>query len=147
MFTYTHCTPQGNMQTPVPYMVFRSANAPPETTEPRRTAKDEQPVRQLLDPTLFHAFSFTKNTTLALIAIHFNSPLSTLQDCRFAECFKSKKGRVHGYRRFTIMEHCRNPWHDDCKSNDIEVYIQFRGERRPICRRCWGRIAERDLEW
>ena len=45
------------------------------------------------------------------------------------------------------MEHCRNPWHKECKGNDIEVYILFRGERLPICRRCWTRLAEKDMEW
>jgi hypothetical protein len=45
------------------------------------------------------------------------------------------------------MERCQNPWHKDCRSNDIEVYIIVKGEKRPICRRCWGKIADKDLEW
>ncbi|MEM3622702.1 MAG: hypothetical protein QXZ02_00440 [Candidatus Bathyarchaeia archaeon] len=45
------------------------------------------------------------------------------------------------------MEHCKNPWNKECKSSDIEVYILFRGEKLPICRRCWSRIANKDLEW
>jgi hypothetical protein len=45
------------------------------------------------------------------------------------------------------MEHCKNPWEKDCKACDIEVYILFKGERLPICRRCWSRLAERDVEW
>jgi hypothetical protein len=46
-----------------------------------------------------------------------------------------------------IMERCRNPWHGECKGNDTEVYIQVAGEKLPICRRCWSRMAEKDLEW
>ncbi|HVP93418.1 MAG TPA: hypothetical protein VMS94_06745 [Acidobacteriota bacterium] len=45
------------------------------------------------------------------------------------------------------MEHCKNPWNRECKNNDIEVYILFKGARVPICRRCWTRIADKDLEW
>lgn len=45
------------------------------------------------------------------------------------------------------MEHCRNPWHDECPNSDIEVYIEWKGEKLPICRRCWGRIADEDREW
>lgn len=45
------------------------------------------------------------------------------------------------------MEHCRNPWQKECKENDIEVYILFRGERLPICRRCWSKLVDKDVEW
>ncbi|MCK4424212.1 hypothetical protein KAU93_00895 [Candidatus Bathyarchaeota archaeon] len=45
------------------------------------------------------------------------------------------------------MKHCRNPWNGRCKNTDITVYILFRGEKLPICRRCWRKIAEKDLEW
>ena len=45
------------------------------------------------------------------------------------------------------MEKCRNPWHKECQGNEIEVYIQVRGEKIPICRHCWSVIAEQDLEW
>jgi hypothetical protein len=45
------------------------------------------------------------------------------------------------------MERCRNPWNKECKNGDIEVYILFKGEKLPICRRCWGRIADKDMEW
>jgi len=50
-------------------------------------------------------------------------------------------------RRRTFMERCRNPWDKECKNEDIEVYIVFKGEKLPICKRCWSRIAEKDLEW
>jgi len=45
------------------------------------------------------------------------------------------------------MERCKNPWNGECKGRDIEVYILFKGERLPICRRCWSKIANKDLEW
>jgi len=45
------------------------------------------------------------------------------------------------------MEHCRNPWNKECKNTNIEVYIFYRGKKRPICRRCWSKIAKKDLEW
>jgi hypothetical protein len=45
------------------------------------------------------------------------------------------------------MERCRNPWNKECKNDDIEVYIVFKGDKLPICRRCWSKIAEKDLEW
>jgi hypothetical protein len=45
------------------------------------------------------------------------------------------------------MEHCKNPWKDECKNNEIELYILFRGEKRPICKRCWSKMADKDQEW
>ncbi len=45
------------------------------------------------------------------------------------------------------MERCQNPWNKKCDKNDIEVYILLKGEKVPICRRCWKEIAEKDLEW
>ncbi|MEM1589838.1 MAG: hypothetical protein QW175_05420 [Candidatus Bathyarchaeia archaeon] len=45
------------------------------------------------------------------------------------------------------MEHCRNPWDKSCRNEDIGVYIVFKDEKLPICRRCWRKIAEKDLEW
>jgi hypothetical protein len=44
-------------------------------------------------------------------------------------------------------EHCRNPWNGKCRNRDIEVYIFFEGERLPICRRCWAKIADSSIEW
>ena len=44
-------------------------------------------------------------------------------------------------------EHCRNPWNGKCKNTDIEVFILYKGNRLPICRRCWSKIAESNLEW
>jgi hypothetical protein len=49
--------------------------------------------------------------------------------------------------RFSRMEHCRNPWKSSCKSGNIKLYIQFKGEKLPICKQCWSRIAEKELEW
>jgi len=45
------------------------------------------------------------------------------------------------------MEHCRNPWEKECKDEDIELYILFKGERLPICRQCWSKLADKDVEW
>jgi len=45
------------------------------------------------------------------------------------------------------MEDCQNPWNKKCGNHDIEVYILLKGERVPICRSCWKKIAEKDLEW
>ena len=45
------------------------------------------------------------------------------------------------------METCKNPWNKECRSGDIEVYILVGGERHPICRQCWTRLADKDSEW
>jgi hypothetical protein len=47
----------------------------------------------------------------------------------------------------TIMEHCKNPWKGKCESENIQLYIRFKGEKIPICRQCWGSIADKELEW
>ncbi|MEA2089283.1 MAG: hypothetical protein U9O89_00775 [Thermoproteota archaeon] len=44
-------------------------------------------------------------------------------------------------------ERCRNPWKSECKNTDIELYILYKDERRPICRGCWAKIAEKELQW
>lgn len=49
--------------------------------------------------------------------------------------------------RVKPMEQCKNPWNGECKNNDIGVYILFKGAKKPICRRCWSRLADRDVEW
>jgi hypothetical protein len=46
------------------------------------------------------------------------------------------------------LEHCKNPWKNSkCKSENIKLYILFKGEKLPICKQCWGRIADKDVEW
>jgi hypothetical protein len=45
------------------------------------------------------------------------------------------------------VERCGNPWNGGCKGTDIEVYIMYRGKVVPICRRCWGELAEKPVEW
>jgi len=45
------------------------------------------------------------------------------------------------------MERCKNPWNKECNNSDIEVYIIFRGEKIPICRCCWDKIATANVEW
>jgi hypothetical protein len=49
--------------------------------------------------------------------------------------------------RFSRMEHCKNPWKTSCKSGNIQLYIEFKGEKLPICKKCWSRIAEKDINW
>jgi len=44
------------------------------------------------------------------------------------------------------MEHCKNPWDDHCKSENIKLYIQLKGENVPICQQCWTKIADLE-EW
>ena len=45
------------------------------------------------------------------------------------------------------FEHCRNPWNGKCRSTDIQLYIMYKGMQLPVCRRCWGEIAEKPIEW
>jgi hypothetical protein len=45
------------------------------------------------------------------------------------------------------MEHCKNPWKDECKSENIKLYIQVKGENLPICQQCWNKIADQEQEW
>ena len=44
-------------------------------------------------------------------------------------------------------ECCQNPWHPDCESSDIELYIVYKSRKIPLCRSCWRIIAETELEW
>lgn len=34
-----------------------------------------------------------------------------------------------------------------CDNQDVEVYIMFKGERLPICHKCWGKIATMPFDW
>jgi hypothetical protein len=45
------------------------------------------------------------------------------------------------------MEHCKNPWKNKCQSENIKLYIMFKGEKLPICKQCWTSIADEDAEW
>jgi hypothetical protein len=45
------------------------------------------------------------------------------------------------------VEHCRNPWNGRCRNTDIEVYILYKSSRLPICRCCWSKIANSNVEW
>jgi len=45
------------------------------------------------------------------------------------------------------MEQCKNPWKDDCSSENIKLYIVVKGEKLPICSQCWTNIADKDTEW
>jgi hypothetical protein len=44
------------------------------------------------------------------------------------------------------MENCKNPWKDECKSENIKLYIQVKGENLPICGKCWIDISDQS-EW
>lgn len=35
----------------------------------------------------------------------------------------------------------------EMQKTDIEVFIVYKGDRLPICRRCWSKIAETKIEW
>jgi hypothetical protein len=63
--------------------------------------------------------------------------------------FKSDVAHNSDWNMFevTAMERCKNPWKNSCKSGNIKLYIQFKGEKLPICKQCWSRIAEKELEW
>jgi hypothetical protein len=76
--------------------------------------------------------------------------LSLLWQCCFSVSLKSAENDALDclqQRRLTIMERCKNPWNGKCENNDIELYIIFRGERKPICKQCWSKLAEKDQEW
>ena len=45
------------------------------------------------------------------------------------------------------LEHCRNPWNGRYRKTDIAVYIVYKGRKLPICRECWGELAEKPVEW
>lgn len=45
-------------------------------------------------------------------------------------------------------EHCANPFSKKkCGDTDIVLYIEFKGQRLPICRKCADKIMVSDLEW
>jgi hypothetical protein len=45
------------------------------------------------------------------------------------------------------MEHCQNPWEDNCNSENIKLYIVVNGATLPICKECWANIADKEIEW
>jgi hypothetical protein len=75
--------------------------------------------------------------------------LSTAPNGISTMCFKSYFAQRLSLcnMRFSMMEHCKNPWKNDCKSGNIKLYIKFKGEKLPICKRCWSRIADNELNW
>ncbi|RLI37793.1 hypothetical protein DRO55_00500 [Candidatus Bathyarchaeota archaeon] len=42
---------------------------------------------------------------------------------------------------------CRNPWNKECRNTDIVLSIYYNGELLPICRECWEKISEKNIEW
>lgn len=52
-------------------------------------------------------------------------------------------------KRADEPEICSNPFFK-CESkatSKIEVDIMYNNERHPICRDCWAKIAESDIDW
>lgn len=99
---------------------------------------------------LFYRLPYSRNVWNMHVQIHFNLSLPTVSECCFAGNLKSRiaesviKSLVTKHMQ---MEHCKNPWSEECRNHDIEVYILLKGERLPICRRCWSKIADKDVEW
>ncbi len=46
-----------------------------------------------------------------------------------------------------MTDKCKNPWKQNCESEDIKLYIQINGNNLPICKECWPKIADSDKEW
>ena len=47
-----------------------------------------------------------------------------------------------------VTEQCKNPFkEDECTNTDVETYIVYKGERLSICKECWIKIAESDIQW
>jgi hypothetical protein len=88
-----------------------------------------------------------------LLPVNYNfftlTNLSTAPNSICAMCFKSNFAhtRLQCNMRFSMMEHCKNPWKSSCKSGNIQLYIEFKGEKLPICKRCWSHIADKELNW
>ena len=45
------------------------------------------------------------------------------------------------------MERCLNPWNGGCESTDIAIYIMYKGNKIPLCWKCWRKISRKDFEW
>ncbi|MBS7607135.1 MAG: hypothetical protein QW502_00830 [Candidatus Bathyarchaeia archaeon] len=65
-----------------------------------------------------------------------------------AESALTRKITIHtsGNGR-VIAERCQNPWNSECESNNIAVYIVYRGERIPLCWRCWREVSRKNVAW
>ncbi|MBS7656509.1 MAG: hypothetical protein QXI71_00380 [Candidatus Bathyarchaeia archaeon] len=51
-----------------------------------------------------------------------------------------------GKQGFSV-ETCLNPWNGKCLNTDISLYIMYKGNCLPICRKCWEIISSNDVEW
>ena len=58
-----------------------------------------------------------------------------------------KLGGNPGRDELILQERCANPWNGECNNTNIVLYIYFKGSKLPICRACWNKIAEMDVEW
>jgi len=47
----------------------------------------------------------------------------------------------------STVEHCLNPWNGECRSTDIAIYIMYKGERIPLCWKCWREISRKNIVW
>jgi hypothetical protein len=98
-----------------------------------------------------HPFSFAFKINLPRVVYHAFTltHLSTASTSSFYTCFKSNFHLQHvtGIVRFIEMERCKNPWKTTCKSGNIQLYIQFKGEKLPICRKCWSNLADKEVSW
>jgi hypothetical protein len=101
----------------------------------------EQPVGVVQLRQVFHSTTafWTYKASLSL-----TPPL--LKPVGSAVALKTKRAK-QGFQRLKKMEHCKNPWKDSCKSENIKLYIEIKGEKLPICQQCWNNIADQEAEW
>jgi hypothetical protein len=46
------------------------------------------------------------------------------------------------------QEICKNPFRKSkCESTDIYLYIEYKGDKLPICKKCWDELGDSDYEW
>lgn len=45
------------------------------------------------------------------------------------------------------IEYCMNPWRGGCKSTNIALYLVYKGEKIPLCWKCWRKISESNINW
>lgn len=48
----------------------------------------------------------------------------------------------------STIEVCKNPFRKRrCDRTDIAMYIIHNNKKKPICSKCWKKIAKSDHEW
>jgi hypothetical protein len=73
------------------------------------------------------------------------SPISPLLQSAVSPIYLKAVKHQNVISEVKKMEHCKNPLKDECRSENIKLYIQKNGENLPICQQCWIKIA--DQEW